>query len=242
MLPTDFDIFSSADPDHPVVHPDPREGHAARGLGLGDLVLVVGEDEVRAAAVDLEVRAEKLLGHRRALDVPAGAPLAPRRWPAGVLVGLAGLPEGEVERALLERGAAGLLALVHLLGIAIGELAVAGKAAHAEVDVPAGLIRVPVGDQGLDQLDDLADRLAWQAARRPGARCRADRCPRCSGAIIRRACSAEGNPASRRRGVDLVVDVGEVDDHGRVVALVGQEAPSSIGITYGRALPTWTRE
>ena len=41
--------------DHPVVHPDPGEGPARR-LGLRDLVLVVGEDEVGAAAVDRERR------------------------------------------------------------------------------------------------------------------------------------------------------------------------------------------
>src|SRR5215203_620730 len=39
--------------DHPVVHPEPGKG-APRPLGLGDLVLVVGEDEVRTATVDGE--------------------------------------------------------------------------------------------------------------------------------------------------------------------------------------------
>ena len=87
------------DPHHPVVHPDPRQRLAAGGLGLGDLVLVMGEDEVRAAAVDLEVGAEDRLRHRRALDVPARPALAPRRRPGGVLALLARLPEREVLRA-----------------------------------------------------------------------------------------------------------------------------------------------
>ena len=141
------------------MHPDPRQRHPARGLGLRDLVLVVGEDEVRAAAVDLEVGAEHLLRHRRALDVPAGPPVAPRRRPERVLAVLARLPQREVERALLELGRARLLALVHLVGIAVGELAVAVEAADAEVDVAARLVGVAALDQRLDQRDDLGDRL-----------------------------------------------------------------------------------
>ena len=66
-----------AELDHAVVHPHPGQRLSARGLGLGNLVLVVGEHEVRAAAVDLEVHAEDLLGHRGALDVPARAPRPP---------------------------------------------------------------------------------------------------------------------------------------------------------------------
>src|SRR5215213_8459076 len=89
--------------DHPVVHPDPGEG-PPRPLGLGDLVLMVGEDEVGAAAVDREGGAELLLGHHRALDVPGGPSRPPWRVPARVLVGLVRLPEGEVEPVLLQRG------------------------------------------------------------------------------------------------------------------------------------------
>ena len=94
-------------------------GCAARGLGLGDLVLVVGEDQVGAAAVDLEVHAEDLLGHRRALDVPARAPAAPGRVPGGVLALLARLPEREVLGRLLELGGVVALALLHLVERAV---------------------------------------------------------------------------------------------------------------------------
>ena len=69
------------EPEHPVVHPQPRERRAAGGTRLRGLVLVVGEDQVRAAAVDLEVDAEQLLGHRRALDVPARPARAPTASP-----------------------------------------------------------------------------------------------------------------------------------------------------------------
>jgi hypothetical protein len=62
---------------HAVVHPDAGERALAGGLGLRDLVLVVGEHQVRAPAVDLEVGPKDLLGHGGALDVPARAALAP---------------------------------------------------------------------------------------------------------------------------------------------------------------------
>ena len=177
MLPSDFDIFSASRLDHPVVHPDPREGPPRR-LGLGDLVLVVGKDEVGAAAVDRERRPQLGLGHRRALDVPAGPPRPPGRVPGGVLARLVGLPEGEVERVLLERGRARLLALVHVLGAAVGELAVVGEAADPEVDVAARLVGVAGVDQLGDQLRRSRRSSRSPAAPRRAGRARAGRCPR----------------------------------------------------------------
>ena len=53
-----------------VVGPEPCE-RAARSRRLSELVLVVRKAEVEPAAVELELGAEMLLGHRGALDVPA---------------------------------------------------------------------------------------------------------------------------------------------------------------------------
>src|SRR5207245_4764591 len=85
-----------------VVHPDVRE-LAARSLRLGAFVLVMREDEVEAAEMNLETRPEELLCHGRALDVPAGAAASPGRFPTGVLALLVRLPEREVTRVFLER-------------------------------------------------------------------------------------------------------------------------------------------
>src|SRR5207249_3541484 len=89
------------DLEQTVVHPELRELAACR-LGLCALVLVVREDEVQPAEMDLEPWAEELLGHRRALDVPAGTAATPWRVPGGVLSLLRRLPEREVARILLE--------------------------------------------------------------------------------------------------------------------------------------------
>ena len=69
-------------------------------LCLRDLVLMMREDEVAAAAVEVEGITEIFYGHCRALDVPAGTPLSPRALPRG-FTGLCRLPEGEVHRVLL---------------------------------------------------------------------------------------------------------------------------------------------
>ena len=58
------------------------KGSPGRCLGLGDLVLVVREDEVDAAGVDVEARAQVAHAHRGALDVPAGPARPDGRVPA----------------------------------------------------------------------------------------------------------------------------------------------------------------
>src|SRR5215211_7219988 len=209
--------------DHAVVHPDARQRPAARGLRLGDLVLVVREDEVRAAAVDLEVDAEDRLGHGRALDVPARPTLAPRGVPPGVFALLAPLPQREVLRRLLQLGGVVALALLHLLERPVGELPVAVERRDAEVDVAARLVGVPRLDERPDQLHDLADRLArlWFAVRPPQAK--PVRVLDVGGDHVARQVLAR-HAALAGRIVDLVVHVGDVLDEPHLVALVPQEA------------------
>src|SRR6202034_3988015 len=56
-----------------VVHPVIRHNRRVEGATrLRDLVLVMGKDEIDAAAVDVEDLAEIFPRHRRAFDVPAG--------------------------------------------------------------------------------------------------------------------------------------------------------------------------
>src|SRR4051812_20895468 len=87
------------------MHPVPR--HAETGLalaeaaaGLGDLVLMMREDEVEPTAVDIKAFAQMLRRHGRAFQVPAGPAPAPRAVPAGLTVGR-GLPQHEIGRVAL---------------------------------------------------------------------------------------------------------------------------------------------
>src|SRR5438105_4089813 len=75
---------------HPVAG-EPVSGRVRLGL----LVLVVREDQIYASAMNVERRAEILGGHRRALQVPARAALAPRGGPEG-LTGFCRLPQRKV--------------------------------------------------------------------------------------------------------------------------------------------------
>src|SRR4051812_29164216 len=111
------------------------------GLALRDLVLVVREDQVATAGVDVDLIAERLAHHRRALDVPARATLAPGALPER-LAGLGSFPEGKVARVALAR--LELQALSRGDELAFGrpprELAILGKAADFEVDVTVNLV------------------------------------------------------------------------------------------------------
>ena len=64
-------------------------------LALTNFCFVVREAEVVTAPVDVELFAEVVHGHRRALDVPARPARAPRRVPRG-FARFGGLPQGEV--------------------------------------------------------------------------------------------------------------------------------------------------
>ena len=67
----------AVDGDHVVVYPVVHHLAALRCHSLCYLALMVGEDEVHAATVDVEVLSQILLAHGGALAVPAWEALAP---------------------------------------------------------------------------------------------------------------------------------------------------------------------
>jgi len=87
------------------------EGRVVDGFALGHFALVVGEDVLQAAAVDVERLAQVFGGHGRAFDVPAGEAHAPRAVPAQDVLRFGFLPQSEVGRValLLAHGHAGAL-------------------------------------------------------------------------------------------------------------------------------------
>ena len=91
-----------------AVVPVARECRPVAALALRDLVFVVGEEKVHAARVEVDRLPKVLLDHRAALDVPARAPSGGSARPGplnvAVLLGLEGLPEGEVADVVLVVG------------------------------------------------------------------------------------------------------------------------------------------
>ena len=106
------------------------------------------------------MRAQVFRGHRGALDVPSGAPLAPRARPPPAVFALA-LPEGEVERISLRLRNLDALAGTQIVDVSMRELQVAREAPYGEADVPplrgVGDVRVPLRDELFDERDDLGD-------------------------------------------------------------------------------------
>jgi hypothetical protein len=193
--------------DHPVVHPEAREGPTGVGLRLRDLVLVVREDQVGAAAMDVESLAQVALRHGRALEVPAGSPRAPRAVPRR-LARLGSLPEREVVNVLLV--GIDLLARRHVVEPLMRQLAVLREAPHAEVDAAvAHRVGEVLRDQPLDQGDHVVDVLGRaRLVRRPQAL--EPRGVLAEGGDLTLRQRARGQALLSRTPDDLVVDVGEV--------------------------------
>src|SRR6186713_2241282 len=100
-----------------AVQPRADERLPCGRLALGDLVLVVGEDQIDPTGMDVERRAEMSHAHRRAFDVPPRPALPDARRPRR-LARLRSLPKCEVTDVVL-----GVLvgldtfADTHLLGV-----------------------------------------------------------------------------------------------------------------------------
>ncbi len=100
--------------EHAVVHPVAGEGFFGQALALGNFVLVMGEDEIVAAAVNVDGFAQVVQAHARAFDVPARSSRSPWAFPER-LARLGRFPEreiaGEFLTLVLFQPGAGLAAL-----------------------------------------------------------------------------------------------------------------------------------
>jgi len=86
------------DGDHVVVHPEPRRIVAGACGALCNLALVVREQQVHPAAVDIEHVAEVFAAHSRAFDMPAGIAFAPGTAPLHDMLRIGLLPERKIVR------------------------------------------------------------------------------------------------------------------------------------------------
>src|SRR5215204_7190048 len=126
---------------------------AEERLALRDLILMVREDEIGAAAVDIDLPTEIGRAHRRAFDVPAGSPRPPRRLPAR-LARFGSFPEREVEWVLFPLVDLDARAGQQIIKIAVRQLAVTLERANSKVDVAVYRVGMSLVDETLHHGDD----------------------------------------------------------------------------------------
>ena len=183
MLPTDFAIFSPVALDHPVVHPDRGQLVPARGPRLRGLVLVVGEERgpSRRRGCRSRRRAASSAIAEHSMCQP-GRPRAPRRSPRRCpRPPCCAFQSAKSSGSSLQSAPSTPSPWSMCVDVAVRQLAVArGPSARGSRRRPRPRRRGPRSISACDQLDDLADRLRWRAARGRGGRARARRCRRCT--------------------------------------------------------------
>ena len=142
------------------MHPDVGEPVASRAR-LGQLVLVMREAQVEPTAVDVEILAEVLRRHGRALDVPARSAPTPRSRPRGGagLAGFVRLPQSEVPGVLLAPHVR-IVRGFHVLEALVGQFPIVRPRGGREVDIAAVIecrVGIPRVDESIDEFDHLGD-------------------------------------------------------------------------------------
>ncbi len=144
----------------PGVKPEAGEGLPRGALGLGDLVGVVGEDQVDAAGVDVDRLPEMAHGQNAALQMPARTARTPGGVPhrhVALLGSLAAFPEHEVTGVflvvrLISRGSAALLQRGH---VQLSQPSVGREPRDVEVDRSVRLVGQIAFHQRFHQSDHL---------------------------------------------------------------------------------------
>ncbi len=190
-----------------------------RAAALRDLVLVVREHQVVAAAMDVETLSQQRVSHCRAFDVPAGTPPPPGAVPAR-LIALGGFPQHEIHRVALVGRHLDPRAGDHVIDGPPRQLAIVfAPAVHGEKHVSLGLIGMALLDEYLDHRDHLRDIL-----RRPRhvVGLERDKLAHVLEKPLGRLCRdlADRAAALGGAGVDLVIHVGEIAHIGHVIGAV----------------------
>ncbi len=214
------------DVDKAVVNPVVDEGFPCSRLRLGDLVLVVGKDEVLPSAVDVEGLPQQGHAHGGTLDMPPGPPFAPGAVP-GRFTRLARLPEGEVEGIPLPFIHGNPRPRLEFVDVLLREFPVLRKLGDGEIDVAVHLIGNPLCLQLLYEANDLGDvfrrtRLVGGTEDAQGIGILVE----VGNVLLRELLS--GDPPLIGPFDDLVVHVGEVTHIGHVEPLVAEITIESI--------------
>ena len=128
---------------------------------MGDFIGMVDIDMVGAAAVDIELIAQKFHAHGRTFDMPARKPDPPGRVPLHLAPHIFGrkLPQGKIGGIAFFRVFLHPRAFLQGLDILMGKLGVVGKLRGVEINPVTGLVGVSFFFQSSDQCNLIVDRI-----------------------------------------------------------------------------------
>src|SRR3989442_14123621 len=135
---------------------------ASETLTLGDLVLMVREDQIGTAAMDIDLLTQHFHCHSRTLDMPTRTSMTPGAIPPR-FSWFSCFPEGKVTRVTFALVWLETPSGLHSLLVSFGKLPIARKGISGEIDVavafPLENISVPFLDELLHKCDNLGDKL-----------------------------------------------------------------------------------
>jgi hypothetical protein len=151
-----------------AVHPSTDVRVAERCLALRNLALVMGEDVIYPAGVEVVLLAQITGADGRTFNMPAGEAGPPGTLPDERAARFGGLPEGEVTLVALEGIRRHAAALLRRLTGLTREFAVSGKPGYVEVDVTAGFIGVAISDEALYETNHVGHKVGGTGEGRGG--------------------------------------------------------------------------
>ena len=82
------------------MQPVARKWFSIAALTLGDLILMMREDQILTAGMNIDLFSQIFFGHHRTLDMPSRTAVAPGRLPGGLSFFFR-FPENEIQRIFL---------------------------------------------------------------------------------------------------------------------------------------------
>ena len=126
-------------------------------LALGDFILVVGENVIHAAGMQVKPLPQILAGHGGTFDMPTGKALAPGTGPLHIPARLRGFPQGKIPGIAFQGVGFGPHPFQQIAAEVAGQAAVLGKLRHRKIDIAAGLVCVALGQQPPHHINHLRD-------------------------------------------------------------------------------------
>ena len=129
-------------------------------FGLGNLVFMMREDQVTAAAMEIKGFAQILHAHGRTFNMPAGTAGTPRALPCR-LARFSGFPQRKIHRITLAVINVYTRAGQHIFQITAGKLTIVFKFFYTVENVAVNNITIAIVNQALNGSDDIIDMLGY---------------------------------------------------------------------------------